>query len=210
MRFRQPIVCDFAPKLLAVVLILFCVHFNLRAEDSVIVGDLEYLLHGTTATVISLPDKSATEISIPASITADSKEYTVTEIGENAFAHCTKLTKLTLPGSLERIGAFAFSYCSGIPELTIPNSVTWIQAYAFNKCTGLKNVDFEDGESELAFEAGVFKESGLESVYLGRPYSYSGTAAEGAFTGLTTLKTIALGESVTSIGDYDFYGCADL
>ena len=62
---------------------------------------------------------------------------TVTEIGQNAFYWCNKMTSITIPDSVTVIGAGAFGGCSSLKEITIPQSVTSIGADAFIYCGNL-------------------------------------------------------------------------
>jgi hypothetical protein len=62
---------------------------------------------------VSCPNSSLSEIVIPQSIVSfDYEVYSVTSIGENAFAGCTSLTEVTIPNSVTSIGEDAFSDCS--------------------------------------------------------------------------------------------------
>ena len=50
-------------------------------------------------------------LEIPATVTVDNVEYSVTSIGNNAFSNCTGLTSVTIPNSVTSIGNNAFSNC---------------------------------------------------------------------------------------------------
>ena len=65
-------------------------------------------------------------ITIPAIVTHEGKEYSVTSIGDEAFRDCTSLTAITLPESVTSIGRDAFHGCWGLTTITIPESVTSI------------------------------------------------------------------------------------
>ena len=54
------------------------------------------------------------ETVIPSSITIDGEEFSVTAIGENAFANNTEMTQLTIPESISEIGQGAFAGCSAL------------------------------------------------------------------------------------------------
>ena len=54
------------------------------------------------------------EIFIPATVTYNGQEYTVTVIGDNAFKQCRKLTSVSMPYTIERLGDKAFFQCTGI------------------------------------------------------------------------------------------------
>lgn len=56
----------------------------------------------------------------------------VTSIGYDAFANCSKLTEVVLSKNLNRIETNAFYNCIGITEIVIPKSVTYIGTSAFD------------------------------------------------------------------------------
>ena len=63
---------------------------------------------------------------IPATVSYGGKDYSVTRIGNKAFAECFWVSSFTLPDGLTSIGEEAFSYCWELVEFTIPNSVETI------------------------------------------------------------------------------------
>ena len=140
-------------------------------------------------------------VTIPASVTYSGTTYSVTSIGEWAFAECSSLTSVTIANSVTSIGGHAFFRCSGLTSVTIPNSVTSIGSNAFDGCSGL---------TSPVYNAHMF-------AYM--PTSYSGTytipdgiesIAVGAFAYCTGLTSVTIPNSVTSIGDGAFEGCTGL
>ena len=123
------------------------------------------------------------EVIIPQSVAYNKKTYSVTSIGDEAFAHCYDLTSVTIPESVTTIGESAFYYCSGLTEVMIPNSVTSIGSEAFAYCNG------------------------LTSVTIGNSVS---TIGDYAFAYCTGLTSVTIGNSVTSIGNYAFVLCNGL
>lgn len=135
-------------------------------------------------------------------------------------------TQITLPDSYKgesyMIGSYAFAGCTGLTSITIPSGVTSIKYGAFNGCTSLKELRIEDGEGTLSLEynsynssgtgKGLFADCPLETLYLGRNLSYSTSYNYGysPFYNKTTLKSVTIGNSVTSIGEYAFYRCNNL
>ena len=106
-------------------------------------------------------------------------------------------------------------------RVTIPNSVTSVDNYAFNGCTSLKDLKIEDGTEilELGYNnyssgtgEGLFYDCPLETVYLGRNLSDSTSKFNGysPFSYQKALKTITIGNNVTSIGNYAFRDCSGL
>ncbi len=74
---------------------------------------------------------STTEYVIPDSVTA---------IGANTFASCTKLTSITIGNSVESIGDEAFYYCYNLKNITLPISVGSVGSWAFGSCRNLESI----------------------------------------------------------------------
>ena len=62
-------------------------------------------------------------------------------IGENAFAGCSGMTRVTFPNTLNTIGSYSFGGCTSLTEVVIPNSVTYVRGMAFYGCSALTTVD---------------------------------------------------------------------
>lgn len=54
------------------------------------------------------------EVFIPATVTYNGQEYTVTVIGDNAFKLCRNLTSVSMPYTIKSLGNKAFFQCTGI------------------------------------------------------------------------------------------------
>lgn len=61
----------------------------------------------------------------------------VTEIADDAFAHCKFIARIDLPRGLRSIGENAFSHCRDLFDVFIPESVTYIGKGAFSDCYDL-------------------------------------------------------------------------
>ena len=162
----------------------------------------------------------------------------VTSIGAGAFVGCTGLTNVTIPNSVTSIAVQAFEGCIGLTNVTIPNSVTSIGVLAFNRCEGLTNItipnsvtSIEDGAfadcdglinvtipSSVTSIDGSFRGcSGLESIIVdseNKVYDSRNNCNAIIETSTNTLilgcKNTIIPQSVTSIGDYAFFGCSGL
>ncbi|MEE1121233.1 MAG: leucine-rich repeat domain-containing protein, partial [Prevotella sp.] len=102
---------------------------------------------------------------IPEKVTYNSKEYSVTSIGDWAFYRCSGLTSVTIPNSVKSIGNYAFYGCSGLTSVTIPNSVTSIGLSAFSGCSGLTSVTIPNSVTSIG-EYAFASCSGLTAVYI--------------------------------------------
>ena len=114
------------------------------------IGDIWYNLdEGTqTAEVTYQGDKVGKNlphytgrIVIPETVKFNKVTYTVTSIGNAAFAYCDKLTEVVLPNTITNIGANAFNFCYDLSKVNIPAGVTTIGPNAFGICTSLLNLE---------------------------------------------------------------------
>ena len=96
---------------------------------------------------------NSSSLSIPSSVKYNNTNYSVTKIGDYAFAgRSSIITSLTLPSTLTEIGEGAFSTTNNIysssmsnTTLTIPANVTKIGARAFHSWVKLKTLTFASG-----------------------------------------------------------------
>ena len=151
-------------------------------------------------------DEYSGDIIIPSTVTYSRKEYSVTSIGERAFASCTGLTSVTIPNSVTSIGSGAFWICPGLTSVTIPNSVTSIGYEAFRHCSGLTSVTIGNSVTSIGSSA-FYGCSGLTSVTI--PNSVTSIGKE-AFYNCSSLTSVTIPNSVTSIGQEAFAGCSGL
>ena len=97
-----------------------------------------------------------------------------------AFANCTALQEVTLPGDMKVIGGSAFSGCAALTTVNL-SQVTWINLNAFYECTSLEMLIL-DNVTEIGREV---------------------------FYGCTSLKTLKI-PKCTRFGNYIVTGCKAL
>ena len=181
-----------------------------------------------------------TSITIPNSITS---------IGSSAFYYCSALTSIvvesgntmydsrencnaiietatntlivgcqstTIPNSVTSIGRSAFSGCSSLTSVTIPNSVTSIGNGAFQSCFSLTSIVVESGNTmyDSRENCNAIIETATNTLIAGCqstiiPNSVT-TIGDYAFYGCSSLTSITIPNSVTSIGWAAFAGCSSL
>ena len=157
--------------------------FNTYRYTDRINGYFLFQLIGKEAMLYNVdPDNVPSQITIPESFTFEGKEYTVTELYEEAFKDITEIESITIPGSVRNIGASAFYGCTNLKNVTLENGLKSIQDDAFALC------------------------SSLESIQLPSTLEYIGRTA---FT-RSGLKSLDIPESVTSIGRNITLACKDL
>ena len=134
-----------------------------------------------------------------------------TYYAHHLYLNGEEITNLVIPDDITFIEHRAFVNCSGITSVTIPNSVDNIGYAAFSGCSGLTNILIEDGDKKISFPTTsvsyperTFRECPIEKLYIGRNCSTS------AFSYISTLLAIVIGNSVTTIGDNVFKDCTGL
>ena len=168
----------------------------------------------------SYSDEYSGSVVIPEKVTNNSKEYSVTSIGQSAFRDCSGMTSVTIPNSVTSIGESTFSGCSGLTSVTIPNSVTSIGSWAFFNCSSLTSVTIPNSVTSIGNWAfsGCY---GLTAVHItdlsawckiqfGNYNSNPTNYAHHLYLNGDEIINLVIPDSVTSIGDWAFYGCSGL
>lgn len=68
-------------------------------------------------------------------------------IAASTFANCSRLSSITIPGSVSVIGRFAFDFSNELKSVTIEKGVSVIEMYAFN-AHNIENVYYTGSEDE--------------------------------------------------------------
>ena len=141
-------------------------------------------------------------------------EYGVTSIGSRVFHLCLRLTSITIPNSVTSIRDYAFKNCN-ITSITIPNSVTSIGEKVFMDNLRLTSIivekdnpkyDSRDNCNAIIETKSNTLIAGCKNTVI--PSSVT-SIGDYAFFG-SELTSITIPNSVKSIGDYAFGGCSDL
>ncbi len=173
----------------------------------------------TTVSVIELGNSKyySGNIVIPSSVIYNGKTYSVTSIGNYAFWHCTSLTSVTLPESVTSIEAQAFFECTSLASITLPKCLTSIGVSAFGRCTALIEITIPESVNNIESSAFMGCSALTEFIVDENNANYSserGVLYNKQKTALLTapcaMTSITIPESVTSIGNYAFYGCSAL
>ena len=102
----------------------------------------------------------------------------VTNIGEEAFSHCGRLTSVTIPDSVTSISRGAFFSCLSLLSVSLPKGIKKIDFDTFSGCINLTSVTIPDSVLSIC---------------------------SGAFSDCKNLIDITIPDSVTSIGAEAFY-----
>lgn len=121
------------------------------------------------------PKATAANVEIPSTATSDGKEYSVTSIGNGAFAGHDELKTVKLPDSIISIGTGAFGYCSQLTTVNLGNSVRSIGESAFTFCMSMEELTIPQSIEVIehgAFYYGYNVKKQLEILH------YTGTKAQ--------------------------------
>ena len=149
---------------------------------------------------------------IPSTVEYNSTTYTVTSIPNDGFKSCTGLTSVVIPNTVTSIGSSAFNGCTGLLSVTLPNtSLTTIGASAFYNCTSINTtVTIPSSVTSLGNKAFMNCSAMPAVVYNMVTNSVSCTTTTAPFLGCTGLRTVTIGEDVSSVQTRTFYGPAGI
>jgi hypothetical protein len=153
------------------------------------INGIRYIIEENYALIGRQDKELSGNITIPASINYNDKEYSVT-----GFVSPTNITSWSDNSSTTEGGAF--QSCQ-ITSIKLPSSITQISAGAFNNCSKLSDVSLPDGITSIgdAAFAGCYS-----LVSLKIPESVT-TLSRYTFGGCSNLKEINIPEKVTYLSD---------
>jgi hypothetical protein len=172
--------------------------FNSVAEGitgNFTVNHITYAITSSTNNTVKTTDYNTTGgtvVNIPATVTRGCETYTVTEIGNYAFASNNindpnNLTSVTLPNTITYIGVGAFSI-NNITTLTIPDSVINIDDGAFANSQNLTNLVL--GNNLTTIGDFSFRFCPLNDITIPESVTNIGVVAFGGFGGTDAITNI--------------------
>ncbi len=182
--------------ILAVILTLSCVGpFASAAGES----NLTIMAYDGFAVVMSCLATATGEIDIPATYNGAA----VTQISNNAFNNCTRITKVTVPASVTKIGNSAFYNCDRLEEITFAGTNCTFGTDVFYNCRSLSKITLPSKTKQIP--AGMFYDcQSLENFEISSSIISIGKEAFGK---CSALKSVTIPASTTSIGENAFIGC---
>lgn len=151
--------------------------------------------NGKIAAVTTLGDLDHYKgsVSIPATISHNGVDYSVTTITEMAFRGCSGLTSITIPASVTQIPSGAFYGCNGLTTITVaPSNIKYDSR---DNC----NAVIETATNTIVASCNV-------SVI---PESVP-NIGECAFWGSKQMKELTISSDLREIGQWAFLDCGDI
>ena len=185
------------------------------AQEQFEADNLLYTIISTTPPTVSLDGhvdgtSASDELVIPETVENGSITYTVTAIGDNAFANYTDMYgDIDIPNTVLTIGSHAFDNAGFDGNLTIGTSVTTIGSYAF------ANLGSTGGDLHIPNSVTQIGDHAFYQSYFDGTFVLSNAVVsigEYAFYGCQymTASPLALPNTLSMLGDYAFYHCAGL
>ena len=121
----------------------------------------------------------------------------VTCVSNLAFAGCSGLSSITIPGTVKSLGAGAFYQC-GLAKIIVPDIAAWC------------NMSFEGyGSNPIPFVGSLYSDAETEITNLVIPSGVT-WIGDGAFLWCWSLTSVTIPEGVTNIGQGAFSNCVNL
>ena len=137
---------------------------------------------------------------------------TVVSIASSAFAYNTNIRSINIPDTVENIAGGAFEGCSSLESMTIPfvgESRTASKSYQlFGYIFGTSSYD--GGVATTQYYSSEYRTTNYIPSSLKSVTVTGGNILYGAFYNCSGLKSVIIGDCVTSIGNYAFYDCTGL
>ncbi len=193
--------------------ILICLAGVMSARaEKVLINGLYYNISNNGGAVVTYKGTTESdqasyavgEVTIPAHVTYNSRQYEVTEIGTSAFENCTQMTKLVIAERYKResdsFASFKLSdricyNCRNLEEVVVEGTpvITIAGGMQFQTCVALTKFTCDGSATGLMLKFGYGSSDGMAF-----------------FANCTSLQTIVLPRGINKIPQSCFAGCGSL
>ena len=189
-------------KLFLTTIALLLCSVMANAYDFEVDGMYYNLLSATdlTVEVTAGENEYSGEVIIPSTITYQSRTLAVVGISSRAFGYDSTLTSITIPQSIVSIYDDSFVNCKSLKHLYIENYDG--HEYLNRKDIAILVINRRNKSP--------FCDCPLESIYIGRDFTYRTTTHDPLFYQQTQLKSLTIGESFSEIENDMFNDCSSL
>lgn len=173
------------------------------------IDDIQYTIDKNDSTAVSVTgttgygdENNKKDLVLPETVEYNGVTYTVTSIGNGAFARKNGLNSIVIPNTVVLIAESAFASNWGLASIEIPASVVEIGTRAFEWAGNIAEVKFAANSQLKILGTSAFSHAkGLKSIELPEGLT---TIKNCAFADCNVLKSVTIPASVTTIMEHMF------
>ena len=173
------------------------------------IDDIQYTIDKNDSTAVSVTGTTGygdinnkKDLVLPETVEYNGATYTVTSIGNGAFARKNGLNSIVIPNTVVLIAESAFASNWGLASIEIPASVVEIGTRAFEWAGNIAEVKFAANSQLKILGTSAFSHAkGLKSIELPEGLT---TIKNCAFADCNVLESVTIPASVTTIMEHMF------
>ena len=173
------------------------------------IDDIQYTIDKNDSTAVSVTgttgygdENNKKDLVLPETVEYNGVTYTVTSIGNGAFARKNGLNSIVIPNTVVLIAESAFASNWGLASIEIPASVVEIGTRAFEWAGNIAEVKFAANSQLKILGTSAFSHAkGLKSIELPEGLT---TIKNCAFADCNVLESVTIPASVTTIMEHMF------
>ena len=173
------------------------------------IDDIQYTIDKNDSTAVSVTGTTGygdinnkKDLVLPETVEYNGVTYTVTSIGNGAFARRNGLNSIVIPNTVVLIAESAFASNWGLASIEIPASVVEIGTRAFEWAGNIAEVKFAANSQLKILGTSAFSHAkGLKSIELPEGLT---TIKNCAFADCNVLESVTIPASVTTIMEHMF------
>ena len=173
------------------------------------IDDIQYTIDENDSTAVSVTGTTGyddinnkKDLVLPETVEYNGATYTVTSIGNGAFARKNGLNSIVIPNTVVLIAESAFASNWGLTSIEIPASVVEIGTRAFEWAGNIAEVKFAANSQLKILGTSAFSHAkGLKSIELPEGLT---TIKNCAFADCNVLESVTIPASVTTIMEHMF------
>ena len=173
------------------------------------IDDIQYTIDKNDSTAVSVTGTTGygdinnkKDLVLPETVEYNGVTYTVTSIGNGAFARKNGLNSIVIPNTVVLIAESAFASNWGLTSIEIPASVVEIGTRAFEWAGNIAEVKFAANSQLKILGTSAFSHAkGLKSIELPEGLT---TIKNCAFADCNVLESVTIPASVTTIMEHMF------
>ena len=173
------------------------------------IDDIQYTIDKNDSTAVSVTGTTGygdinnkKDLVLPETVEYNGVTYTVTSIGNSAFARKNGLNSIVIPNTVVLIAESAFASNWGLASIEIPASVVEIGTRAFEWAGNIAEVKFAANSQLKILGTSAFSHAkGLKSIELPEGLT---TIKNCAFADCNVLESVTIPASVTTIMEHMF------